>query len=107
VFTSRSRSDVEALHFARRRVNASKGDAADRILIPRGNQQPARWRCVRAGEHRELVVEVLKAEVVKELSRVSEPAAGSDAFGSMRTVAKPNEAGGYVLHAEIVGVLAK
>jgi alkylation response protein AidB-like acyl-CoA dehydrogenase len=28
---------------------------------------------------------------------LTEPAAGSDAFGSMRTVAKPNEAGGYVL----------
>ena len=28
---------------------------------------------------------------------LTEPAAGSDAFGSMRTVATPNEAGGYVL----------
>jgi len=28
---------------------------------------------------------------------LTEPAAGSDAFGSMRTVAKPNDAGGYVL----------
>ncbi|MEO8843597.1 MAG: acyl-CoA dehydrogenase family protein [Kofleriaceae bacterium] len=28
---------------------------------------------------------------------LTEPAAGSDAFGSMRTVAKPNDAGGYVV----------
>jgi acyl-CoA dehydrogenase len=28
---------------------------------------------------------------------LTEPAAGSDAFGSMRTVAKPNDAGGYLL----------